>query len=587
MNSRSSAGNPVVTSLQCLPEEGRPGVAVLLARQFALKPGWRLLCCSLLLPAFLLPTSLLAQESEEERTPDNDYSRLIFEAQLLAPPIFDDGTAAPTVVESMNSAAGSSLPGPLPSQATFPQGPVQQSSAQQSATAAPDSATLARYEDDVSAMIETEGMYSTQLREQYESLGELYQQNNEHEKAIAVFENAMHIDRVNDGLYTLQQIPLVENIIESYNALANYSEVNDHHAYLYYVQQKAFSDGDPRLLAAKENWADWNVESFLKGGVTSTGRFDATGINNSANRMQGPEYIAVQHPTNGTFVYVPRSQLTQILNPSSIATNAAATDLYLRSSNYAVSPEQVIDERLRTARDLYQEIIDSPNAEYADVRGVTVEHKLANIAYAVKQQMDAMENSVQENSLAFNGFSTGNQTNPVVTRGYTKSRESLEAIAQQLDDDATSDPQAVAQAWINLGDWHLGFERSQRGREAYERALVVLAEAGRSPAEISAIFNPAPLIPAPGFALHPYTRPFYGIAPDAPLAYDGFIDMTLTINQAGDVKGSRITGVSSDTPQRLRNVLLDFLRGHSMRPLVQDGKLVKESELSLRIHYSY
>jgi hypothetical protein len=90
----------------------------------------------------------------------------------------------------------------------------------------------------------------------------------------------------------------------------------------------------------------------------------------------------------------------------------------------------------------------------------------------------------------------------------------------------------------------------------------------------------------PGFALHPYSRSFYGISADAPLDFDGYIDLTLTLNSNGVIKGPRISSTSVEINQRLRSVLLDYLREHRMRPLAQDGKLVKESELTLRIHYS-
>lgn len=565
--------------------------------------------------ALLLPAALQAQDSQPnsegresqatQESVDNNYSRLVFEAEWLPMPTASAAEAAP-VNATINAAANAATNAANAAAATVSASAaaVTTSAAgatgtsvtgagpgnSNGATAQADPAAINRYEDNISATAETEGLYADELREQYQSLGELYQQNNEHERAITAFENAMHIDRVNDGLFTLRQLPLVENIIESYTALGNTEEVNDHQAYLYYVSQRAYPADDPRLLAAKENWADWNVESYLQEGVTDSGRFDPMGLSRSDTSIDGG-YVAVQNPNNGTFVYVPRRRIPDILaestNPYAGGFGAATTGraLYERSATYAVPAEQIVDRRLRTARELYEEIATTTNEEYLAERGTLVEHKLANVAYATKQQIDALEDSIDDTGSLFNRNSPS--SNPLIARGYGENRDALEAIARKLDDDATSDPLAVARAYINVGDWHFGFDRTQRGRESYERALAVLAEANIPATEIGSIFNPSPLIPVPGFALHPYSREFYGMAPDAELAFNGFIDMTLSINQNGDVRSSRITAVSENTPQRIRNVLLDFLRGNRMRPLVQDGKLMKESELSLRIHYSF
>jgi hypothetical protein len=267
--------------------------------------------------------------------------------------------------------------------------------------------------------------------------------------------------------------------------------------------------------------------------------------------------------------------------------NATISDFYMRSSTYSISPEQIIDERLRRARDLYGELIDSPNQDYQNTRAPDVEYKLANIAYAVKQQFDELESRAEENSLSFNRFSAPRSTNPTVTQGYTKSRESLEAIATKLEQAPDSSPLQTAQAYINLGDLHLGFDRVSRSEDAYLKALGILASAQTTNAEISSLFNPKPLIPVPGFALHPYSREFFGMTPDAPLDYKGYMDVTLAIDRSGDVKDLRIVATTENTTPRLRAVLLDYLREHRMRPVVQDGMIIDRFPMTLRIHYSY
>ncbi len=499
----------------------------------------------------------------------DDFSRLIFEAEIL------------TVVPSTDGSTTATTAGaPLPAVATAT---VSGNPESDPTAAARINADINRYESGIGTTLETTGPYSDQLREQYLSLGELYQQQGDHEKAITTFESAMHIDRVNDGLFTLRQLPVVQNIIESYTALADFDELNDHQEYLYYIQQKSYADDDPRLLAAKEAWADWNVQSFLKEGVVRGG-FNPGAAGTLSMGTTGYDYVAVQNPRNGSVIYVPRNQMNNVLNPSIAGTNAALNDYYMRSAPYAVAPEQLVDVRLRRARDLYEEIIESGNGDGDDIE---VQHKLANIAYAVKRQLEAMQVRSQENSLSFNRITAPAPSVPLITQGYSNNREALEAIAARLEQDPNRNAVALARAYITLGDWSLAYDRPQRGRDEYDKALAVLAEAGLPQEEISRIFNPSPLIPLPGFALHPYSRSLYGIAADAELAFDGYVDMTLTINNFGTVRSPRVTAVSPGTSQRLRSLLLDYLRNQPMRPLVQNGSLMKESELTLRVHYSY
>ena len=498
---------------------------------------------------------------------DDDLSRLIFDVA----PIPADAPAA------TGAAANAGVPAPS---ADVPAGTPNRT------------ADISAYRARISEMQIDENPYSATLREQYDALGTLLQETGDHVAAIAAFESAMHIDRVNDGLYTLNQIPLVEKIIASHEALGNFSDVNDFHGYLFYLQQKTFEEGDPRLLAAKEDWADWNVESYLKEGA----KYDASpALNRGASLSTGPEqYVAVQR-RDGSYAYVPRSLMLGAMNPI----NGASVLDPMFISTYGVEAERIVDERLRTARDYYEDIIEAKSAETAtggtgttDSATATeahrVEHKLANVAYAVKEQLEGMQTIRDPGSLYFNRVAQPRTTPNVVTRGYSNNRDALEAIAQKLEMDPAVSVVEKAQAWIRLGDWHVGFDYASRSNAAYGKAWELLSAAGFDAAAMDAVFMPEPLIPAPAFVIHEYSRELYGIGPDEPLAYRGHMDLTLDVSRYGDVSGMRIDAVDPETTsQTLRSELLDYLRGQKMRPGVANGETVKRENVKLRYYYSY
>ncbi|MEY4641148.1 MAG: hypothetical protein RLZZ227_1142 [Pseudomonadota bacterium] len=439
-------------------------------------------------------------------------------------------------------------------------------------------ADIAAYRSRIADTQATDDAYSNELREQYDSLGTLLQQSREHEDAIAAFESAMHIDRVNTGLYTLDQIPLVEKMIASHEALGNIREVNDLHEYLFYIQQRSYAADDPRLLAAKEDWADWNLESFLRESALG-GSALAMAIEASPQLARRMEYVAVQ-TQNGSYVYIPRSQLFL----------TSATDLALGTSPYSMAPETVIDQRLLMARDYYEELAETDagaEAEGTLDSNARIQRKLASVAYAVKQQMEEMDVVEDFGSLNYNRVMPVRSMPMVVSRGYISNRDLLEARATELEQDPTVTAQEKAQAWIDLGDWHVGFDYASRSEDAYRKAWTLLSTAGLSESEIAAIFMPALLVPAPGFVIHDYSRALHGIPPDAELPYKGHMDLSLTLSSQGDVRNIDIEAASPNTPQVLRSTLLDYLREQKMRPAIVNGEAVERDNMKLRYYYTY
>lgn len=509
------------------------------ARSFPAVTGRR--CLRYLLPfLFLAPgTTPLAQD-------EVSIERLIF-----------DVVALPEQQENPQSSSGGN-PGAPPSDE------------------AGDNASIAQYQAQLDTLLAEQGLFSPERREQLEALGLLLQEQGAHSEALQAFAEALHIERVNNGLYTLSQLPLVDSIIVSHDALHDFKEVDDYHAYRYYVEQRAYPDGDPRLLAAKEAWADWNVESYLK-------RASARDSFSITTGPVGPlgddtDYVAIQNPVTGSYNYVPRHQLPYVLGPG-----AAPGGFYRNSMAYSVSPEMIVDERLRTASDLYEEIQQAQG----DTIVPDIARKRANVDLAIKRRLDQTDTITDSRSLYRSRVLLDRSPPPLVTRGYTRNRDALAALAEQSAANPDNNPTDTARAYIHLGDWHLGYGYTGRAEDAYLQAWTLLHENGLSTVEIDDIFAPGPLIPVPAFASHPFSRALYGIAPDASLMYAGHIDVRLNLSQSGRVQSPQIVAVSEGTSQRLRRTLLDYLRDQRMRPALVDGALVERRDMQVRYYYAY
>ncbi|WP_078085164.1 hypothetical protein [Microbulbifer mangrovi] len=107
------------------------------------------------------------------------------------------------------------------------------------------------------------GAYGAGLDEQLMGLGSALQRSGAHELAISEFRRAMLINRVNEGLYSLNQVPMIERMIESQIALNQWEEANDNHEYLFWLHVKNYGEKDPRMLPIINQLSNWHLQAYI------------------------------------------------------------------------------------------------------------------------------------------------------------------------------------------------------------------------------------------------------------------------------------------------------------------------------------
>ena len=105
------------------------------------------------------------------------------------------------------------------------------------------------------------GAYAADLPEQILSLGLALQAQDRHGEARAAFKRGVHLARINNGLYSTEQIPLLEGEIKSAVALGEYGEVDQLQEYLYRVQQRSLPAGATRADALLQQ-AAWQFKAY-------------------------------------------------------------------------------------------------------------------------------------------------------------------------------------------------------------------------------------------------------------------------------------------------------------------------------------
>lgn len=122
--------------------------------------------------------------------------------------------------------------------------------------------SLQDYQTEIDRVELEQGAYGSLLSEHLVGLGLTHQKQGQHEEAIEAFKRAMHINRINEGLYSLGQVPMLERMIESHIAKGQWEKANDRHHYLFWLHKRNFGASDPRMLPVIDKLSNWHLNSY-------------------------------------------------------------------------------------------------------------------------------------------------------------------------------------------------------------------------------------------------------------------------------------------------------------------------------------
>ncbi|WP_102796106.1 tetratricopeptide repeat protein [Bowmanella denitrificans] len=102
-----------------------------------------------------------------------------------------------------------------------------------------------------------EGTYSPQLGQLLTQLGVAYQQQEQHQLALDSFARALQITKINEGIYALNQLAIMDKMQSSMMAQHRWKDMDDQHQRAYWLVNRNFRPDDPRLLPYLFNYANW------------------------------------------------------------------------------------------------------------------------------------------------------------------------------------------------------------------------------------------------------------------------------------------------------------------------------------------
>jgi tetratricopeptide (TPR) repeat protein len=136
--------------------------------------------------------------------------------------------------------------------------------AQELQLASPLSTTLSivEYQQSILSQVLENGPYDESLAEDLLALGDIYQQQGDSEEALNTYSEALYIKRLNDGLYSPTQGPILGQIVASHLSNGDLRAANEQQEYAFYLQSKMYSPRSPEMLPALEVFANWNIFAF-------------------------------------------------------------------------------------------------------------------------------------------------------------------------------------------------------------------------------------------------------------------------------------------------------------------------------------
>lgn len=137
------------------------------------------------------------------------------------------------------------------------------SAAGPASSAAAATADAGQYREQLAALELEAGPYADALAEPLAGLARGLRQAGDHERALATYRRALHIVRVNDGLYSERQIPLLREMLITYRELGDLEGLDDRYEYFFRVYGMGQPPYTPLRLRAALEYLRWQREALL------------------------------------------------------------------------------------------------------------------------------------------------------------------------------------------------------------------------------------------------------------------------------------------------------------------------------------
>ena len=320
---------------------------------------------------------------------------------------------------------------PIPAEATE-QAPINISEDTTYAPSDEELKAMGYYQELIATLEREGGVYDSQLSEVMLGLGNLYQKFGRHGDAAALFDRAFHITRVNTGLYSLDQLAILEELIESNRSLKNWQALDQNYHNMLWISKRHHGDDSTELLPLLDRVGRWHLTAW---------------------------------------------DLDQGDNP--FAHLVEAEQLY----NWAV---EIIEA------DNGKEDLRLINALY----GIALTNYQIAATAANTDDFDELRTGFRNARQTRRALEIQRAREDIIIRSYVKGRDALRQVVEIQEKNPILPIETQAMAMTHLGDWYLLFDKKNSSAQTYQDAYQLMQNDGIEKEKIDQFFGKPRTLPA-------------------------------------------------------------------------------------------
>lgn len=103
------------------------------------------------------------------------------------------------------------------------------------------------------------GPFDVRLGEPLLTAGDIFAENGDYPQALDFLERALHVTRINQGLYSEAQIAIVERLIDCHVAIEDWDAVDDNFRYLHLLYTRLYDKGSEQWNHGLAQISDWHI----------------------------------------------------------------------------------------------------------------------------------------------------------------------------------------------------------------------------------------------------------------------------------------------------------------------------------------
>jgi len=426
----------------------------------------------------------------------------------------------------------------------------------------------------IQEILSRDGPYSVELLEPLSRLGLLYQEDEDYSLALVTLERAQHIVRVNDGLHSLEQVPLLRQLIKIEAARGNSQGAWDREQSLLTLLRR--HPDDVRTAPALREIADRQME-VLAAVIAGERPPDV---------ILGCYYKESPTSADGSCTAGSKSTVVQGMLAEAQRNYLDAIAVMLRQGLYDSDELRTLELDVLRGVDLMRTRYGGPSTRpaalappYTGTAGIEPwRSRVAAVAQLAAWDLPYPDQRPLEGDSLDDASDANTATKQAhIMDPYHRGRQSLRRLYAY---GAASEGSSLlkADAVVQLADWDLLYSHNNQAIESYELAHSMLEQEGAQETSVEQLFEPSTPVVLPAFQPNPLAR-------DETRAETGSIDVEFEITKYGRGRAVEILDDANATHSEKQD-LMALIRSIRYRPRLTQGAFADVAPVRMR-YYLY